>query len=673
MSALDLAYAAVLAAIVSGLIPCLADPRRRYVGGATFALLGVAGALAVAAGAWALIADLALTDRLALGLPWLKWHVRLDALGGFFTLVVGLLVLAVSVYGPSYMREFERGPQPLVVLHLFTGLFVAGMLLVLLADDAFSFMVAWELMSVSSYFLVTFQHQNAANRRAGFLYLLMAHVGALGILLGFGVLAGFGGSFTFEAMREADLSSTWASIAFALALFGFGMKAGMVPVHAWLPEAHPVAPSHISALMSGVMLKVAIYGFVRFTFDLVGEIQWQWGVTVLVIGAASALLGVLYALMQHDIKRLLAYSSVENVGIILIALGLSMIFLGTGHPNLGAIGLVAALYHALNHAMFKGLLFLGAGAVLFRAHERDLEHLGGLIHRMPATAALFLVGSIAIAGLPPLNGFVSEWLTFQTALQAGALESGVLRSVLPIAAAVLALTAALGAAAFVKVYGVAFLGKARSRHAARAREVPRGMLVSMGLLAALCVLLGVLPTAVISAMDPIPQMLVGRGLPSATAQGWLWLTPVSPQVASYSAPLVLVAIGITYLLGRLVARREPKPRRTHAWDCGFGALNSRMQYTSAAFAMPIRRVFGPVWKVSEQVETTRPANAPTSVATLRHQLHIEDWSWGFAYEPIGRLVLNAARRVGRIQTGSIRAYLVYSFLTLLLLLWIVTW
>lgn len=590
MSALDLAYAAVLAAIVSGLIPCLADPRRRYVGGATFALLGVAGALAVAAGAWALIADLALTDRLALGLPWLKWHVRLDALGGFFTLVVGLLVLAVSVYGPSYMREFERGPQPLVVLHLFTGLFVAGMLLVLLADDAFSFMVAWELMSVSSYFLVTFQHQNAANRRAGFLYLLMAHVGALGILLGFGVLAGFGGSFTFEAMREADLSSTWASIAFALALFGFGMKAGMVPVHAWLPEAHPVAPSHISALMSGVMLKVAIYGFVRFTFDLVGEIQWQWGVTVLVIGAASALLGVLYALMQHDIKRLLAYSSVENVGIILIALGLSMIFLGTGHPNLGAIGLVAALYHALNHAMFKGLLFLGAGAVLFRAHERDLEHLGGLIHRMPATAALFLVGSIAIAGLPPLNGFVSEWLTFQTALQAGALESGVLRSVLPIAAAVLALTAALGAAAFVKVYGVAFLGKARSRHAARAREVPRGMLVSMGLLAALCVLLGVLPTAVISAMDPIPQMLVGRGLPSATAQGWLWLTPVSPQVASYSAPLVLVAIGITYLLGRLVARREPKPRRTHAWDCGFGALNSRMQYTSAAFAMPIRRV-----------------------------------------------------------------------------------
>jgi formate hydrogenlyase subunit 3/multisubunit Na+/H+ antiporter MnhD subunit len=533
-------------------------------------------------------------------------------------------------------------------------------------------MVAWELMSVSSYFLVTFQHQNAPNRRAGFLYLLMAHVGALGILLGFGVLAGFGGSFTFEAMRAAPLSSTWASIAFALALFGFGMKAGMVPVHAWLPEAHPVAPSHISALMSGVMLKVAVYGFVRFTFDLVGEIQWQWGVTVLVIGAASALLGVLYALMQHDLKRLLAYSSVENIGIILIALGLSMIFLGTGHPNLGAIGLVAALYHALNHAMFKGLLFLGAGAVLFRTHERDLEHLGGLIHRMPATGALFLVGAVAIAGLPPLNGFVSEWLTFQTALQAGALESGVLRSVLPIAAAVLALTAALGAAAFVKVYGVAFLGKARGRHAARAREVPGGMLLGMGLLAALCVVFGVLPTAVISVMEPIPQMLVGRGLPSATSQGWLWLTPVSPQVASYSAPLVLVAIGISYLIGRLVKLREPKPRRTHAWDCGFGALTTRMQYTSAAFAMPIRRVFGPVWKVSEQIDVMRPPNAPTSVASIKHELHVEDWSWEALYEPVGRLVLATARRVGRIQTGSIRAYLVYSFLTLLFLLWIVT-
>lgn len=672
MSALDLAYAAIAAALASGLIPCLADPRRRYVGGAAFALLGAAGALAVAAGAWALLGDLALTGRLALGLPWLKWHVRLDALGGFFSLVVGLLVLAVSFYGPAYVREFARGPQPLVVLYLFTGLFVAGMLLVLIADDAFSFMVAWELMSVSSYFLVTFQHQNAANRRAGFLYLLMAHVGALGILLGFGVLAGFGGSFTFEAMRAAGLSSAWASIAFALALFGFGMKAGMVPVHAWLPEAHPVAPSHISALMSGVMLKVAIYGFVRFAFDLIGEIQWQWGVAVLVVGSASALLGVLYALVQNDLKRLLAYSSVENVGIILIALGLSMIFLGTGHPNLGAIGLVAALYHALNHAIFKGLLFLGAGAVLFRTHERDLEHLGGLIHRMPATAGLFLVGAIAIAGLPPLNGFVSEWLTFQTALQAGALESGVLRSVLPIAAAVLALTAALGAAAFVKVYGVAFLGKARGRHAARAREVPRGMLVAMGLLAALCVTLGVLPTLVIAAMDAIPQMLVGRGLPSATAEGWLWLTPVSPQVASYSAPLVLVAIGISYLIGRLVKLREPKPRRTHAWDCGFGALNSRMQYTSAAFAMPIRRVFGPVWKVNEQVEVVRPAGAPTFVSGVKHQLHIEDWSWGALYEPIGRLVLAAARRVGRIQTGSIRAYLVYSFLTLLFLLWVVT-
>jgi formate hydrogenlyase subunit 3/multisubunit Na+/H+ antiporter MnhD subunit len=246
------------------------------------------------------------------------------------------------------------------------------MLLVVVAADAFSFMVAWELMSVSSYMLVVYEHHNAANRRAGFIYLLMAEVGALAILLGFGVLAGFGDGFSFAAMREASLPLGWASLAFALAVFGFGMKAGLVPLHVWLPEAHPVAPSHISALMSGVMLKVAVYGFIRFSFDLIGEVHWAWGVALLLIASVTALFGVLYALMQHDLKRLLAYSSVENIGIIFIGLGLSLIFLGTGYPLLGTLGLVAALYHTLSHTLFKSLLFLGAGAVLQRSHERDL-------------------------------------------------------------------------------------------------------------------------------------------------------------------------------------------------------------------------------------------------------------------------------------------------------------
>ena len=686
------AYFAVLCALASGVAALGAGFHRRgFMRGVSFWLLAASGVCAIVAGGWALIAGLKLTQQLPLGLPWLQWHLRLDALSGFFFAVVGVLLVAVSLYAPAYVREFERSGQPLAVLGLFTGLFVAGMLLVLLADDAFAFMVAWELMSVSSYFLVTYQHQNAANRRAGFLYLLMAHVGALAILLGFGVLAGFadvtevraavqgctgcgfGGAFTFDAMRAASLTPLWASIAFGLALFGFGMKAGMVPVHAWLPEAHPVAPSHISALMSGVMIKVAIYGLIRLTYDLIGDIQWQWGLVVLIIGALSALLGVLYALMQNDLKRLLAYSSVENVGIIFMALGLSMIFIGTGHALLGVLGLIAALYHVLNHAMFKGLLFLGAGAVLFRTHERDLEHLGGLIQRMPATAALFLVGCISISALPPFNGFVSEWLIFQTALQATTLESGVLRSLLPITAAMLALTSALAAAAFVKVYGVAFLGKPRTRHAARAREVPLGMLAGMGLLAVLCLVLGILPTTVIEALDSIPQLLLGEAPLSVTAHGWLWLTPVSADIASYSAPLVLVAIAVTFIVGRLLLRRGSQPpRRGPAWDCGFGPLNARMQYTATAFAQPIRRVFAPTWKVQEQVDKQHAAAPATLVTAVRYHLHIGDWSWAALYEPIGRLVLAAARHVGRIQTGSIHIYLMYSFITLLLLLWIVS-
>ncbi len=672
--ALSIAYFAVIAALASAATALAADYRRTaFVRVLVFVLLGAGGVAAVTAGVWALLDGARLTDQLPLGLPWLHWHLRLDALSGFFMAVVGTVLVAVSLYGPSYVREFENGEQPLWVLGLFTGLFTAGMLLVLLADDAFAFMVAWELMSVSSYFLVTYQHQHAPNRRAGFLYLLMAHVGALAILLGFGVLAAFGGGYTFEAMRPAPLSPLWASIAFTLAFFGFGMKAGLMPAHAWLPEAHPVAPSHISALMSGVMLKIAVYGFLRVTFDLIGEVRWEWGLAALIVGTASALLGVLYALMQHDLKRLLAWSSIENVGIIFMGLGLSMIFLGTNHPSLGIIGLIAALYHVLNHAVFKGLLFLGAGAVLYRTHERDLDRLGGLIHRMPVTAALFLVGAVSISALPPFNGFVSEWLTFQAALQTPKLESGVLRAVLPIAAALLALTGALAAAAFVKVYGVAFLGKARERRAAHAREVPRGMLAGMGLLALLCLLLGVLPTTVIDVLSAVPELLLGYTPPSMTAHGWLWLTPVSADVASYSAPLVIGAIAVTSLIGRLWLRRRANPARRGApWDCGFGPLNSRMQYTSTAFAQPIRRVFGPVWKIQEQVDVTRAPAPATLVTAIRHQLHVLDWSWIRLYEPIGRLVLAGARRIGRLHSGRIRTYLLYSFATLLLLLWIAT-
>jgi hydrogenase-4 component B len=460
------------------------------------------------------------------------------------------------------------------------------------------------------------------------------------------------------------LSPGWASVAFGLAFLGFGMKAGLVPLHAWLPEAHPVAPSHISALMSGVMLKVAVYGFIRVVFDLLGDFHWQWGVIVLVVGSISALMGVLYALMQTDLKRILAYSSVENVGIIFIALGLSLLFLATEHPVIGAVALVAALYHAINHALFKSLLFLGAGAVLHSTNEQDLEKMGGLLRRMPWTGWFFLIGVLSIAALPPFNGFVSEWLTFQAALQAWQLQSGVMRSIVPIAAAILALTGALSAACFVRAYGVGFLGQARSRHVRRARRIPVSMRVGQGLLAVLCLVFGVLPSSFIDILNAVPHELLGFGLARATAHGWLWLTPISAKTASYGAPLVAIALVVAlalglYLLGRTIWR----VKRCDAWDCGFAPPTANMQYTATGFAQPIRRVFGLLFHIEQAVEHQ-------SDGRLRYRLAVADRAWALFYQPVARIVENAARRVVKLQSGNVRVYLGWSLATLLVLLWI---
>ena len=671
---LALAYLAIASALLSALIALATDRYPAVLRVTTFVLLGVSGLSAIAAGFMDLLARKIFTAQLGLGLPWLAWHLRLDPLSGFFMVVTGIVVLAVAFYGPAYVRQYQQGPQPLSVLGFFTGLFITGMLLVLMADDAFLFLVAWELMSLSSYFLVTYQHQHASNRRAGYLYLLMAEISALLILLAFGVLAQFSHSFAFHAMREAHVPPFWATIAFVLAFLGFGLKAGLIPFHAWLPEAHPVAPSHISALMSGLMLKIAVYGLIRFSYGLLNQIHWEWGLVLLLMGTVSALWGVLYALMQHDLKRLLAYHSVENIGIIFMGLGLSMIFIGTGHPVLGVLGLIAALYHTLNHALFKSLLFLGSGAILMRTHEGDLEHMGGLIRRMPVTAFLFLIGCISISALPPFNGFVSEWLTFQSALQVSVLSNAVLRAIIPVTAALLALTGALAATCFVKVYGVAFLGRARTRRIRHAREVHWSMRVAMGILALLCLLFGVLPTVTIRILGSVTTLLLHRGLPSASLHGWLWLTPVSASVASYSAPLVvfglILALGIGYVL--LHPRRSSGAiRRAPAWDCGFGALSTRMQYTATAFSMPIRKIFHPAWQVEESTTVHLDPREPLRVASVDYGLHIGDRFWPVLYEPVSRWVLSAARFVSRIQTGRVRTYLAYSFVTLLVLLWLI--
>ena len=641
-----------------------------------FVLLGLSGLFAVLAGLSVLISKDVITDQISLGLPWLPWHIRFDGLSGFFFLIIGIAVCAVSLYGPGYVNAYEESRHPFAALGLFTGLFVAGMLLVLLADDAFMFMIAWELMSVASYFLVAFQHENPANRRAAFLYLLMAEVGALAIILGFGVLASFADDFTFDALRESHLSTSWASIAFGLALLGFGMKAGIVPVHVWLPEAHPVAPSHISALMSGVMLKVAVYGLIRFCFDLLADIQWQWGVVLLILGTVSALGGILYAMMQANLKRLLAYSSVENIGIIFMVLGLSMIFMDNGHPQLAALGFLAALFHAFNHALFKNLLFLGAGILHHQTHELNIDMMGGLIKKMPQTSLLFLIGCMSISSLPLFNGFVSEWLAFQTALQVDALDNGVLRSLIPVAAAALALTAALAAACFVKVFGLIFLGQPRSQHSEKAHEATdKTMLAGPMILAALCFLIGIFPGMVINLINSVSEQLLGQTMPNDSALGWLWLAPVSAEQASYSPALVLIGALIAGGVSFWYLRRDPvlkTMRRAAPWDCGFGGLTPHMQYSSSAFSMPIRRIFAKVWLIDERIDKDLQGAMNQDVAAVHYQLHIQDHSWPRLYQPIGRGIDSLAKQVGRIQTGNIRTYLGYSFITLLVLLWMVS-
>ncbi|QFY44121.1 hydrogenase 4 subunit B [Candidatus Methylospira mobilis] len=640
-----------------------------------FILLGVSGGAALSSGLTALLAGSAAVAQLPFGLPWLHWHIRIDALSAFFLVIVGIGVIAVSLYAPGYLHESRDSGRSFGRLSVATALFIAGMELLLLADDAFFFVIAWELMSVSSYFLVAHRHERAANRRASFLYLLMAQVGASAIILSFGVLAGFGHAFTFDAMRAADLSPLWATAAFALALMGFGMKAGLVPLHVWLPESYPVAPSHLVGLMSGVMSKLAVYGLIRFSYDLLGNIHWEWGVVVLLLGTASAAMGILYAMQENQLKRLLAYSSIENIGIIFIGLGFSMIYIGSGHRGMAVLGLIAALYHTLNHSLFKHLLFLAAGSVLHQTrHQTDMEYLGGLIRRMPKTAFLFLIGCIGISALPPLNGFVSEWLTFQAALQAPAIENGILRSMIPVASAILAFSSALASACFVKAFGVTFLGQPRSRHAHHANEVThRGMLSAPALLAALCLLFGLFPNVVIHMLGNVSALLLEQPMPEATARGWLWLTPGTQVKSSYSAPLIVgVLAAVGWISYRLSNRKNAQVRRAARWDCGFGALTPRMQYTSTAFSQPIRRIFLPFLDAKENVETSVAERNKLQVTEVRHQLDVGDHIWRAIYLPIAHSVETAAKQISHIQGGNIRTYLAYSFVTLVFLLGVVS-
>lgn len=603
------------------------------------------------------------TVTLPLGLPWIGSHFRLDALSAFFLVVVNLGGAVASLYGLGYGHH---EPAPHRVLPFFPA-FLAGMNMVVMADDAFTFLLSWEFMSLASWALVMAHHREQDNTRAGYIYLVMASFGTLALLLAFGLLAGPDGTYTFDAMRAAEPSRFVAAATLVLMLLGAGSKAGLVPLHVWLPLAHPAAPSHVSALMSGVMTKVAVYGFLRVVFDLLGEPAWWSGVVVLFFGGLTAVLGILYALMEKDLKRLLAYSTIENIGVIFVSLGLALAFKANAMPSAAALALTAALFHVLNHSFFKSLLFFGAGAVLTVTGERNMEKLGGLIHRMPLTSFVFLVGCASISALPPFNGFVSEWLAFQAILQSPDLPQWGLKVMVPAVGGLLALSAALAAACFVKAFGITFLGRPRSAAVEQAREVDRYSLAAMFILAALCLLAGILPGLVIDGLSPVTLSLIGNRMPVQMAQPWLSIVPIAESRSSYNGLLVFVFIAVSASLAAFVIHRFASQalRRGPAWGCGFPDVTPAAQYTAVSFAQPIRRVFGTfAFRAREKVEMPPPG----ATAPARLTVEIHDVVWETFYQPIAGAVGYATEKLNRLQFLTIRRYLTLVFLYLVTLL-----
>jgi len=605
--------------------------------------------------------------------PFARLSLSVDGLSAYFLFVISFVAVAAAVYGPAYLRAHspDAGRARQAAQGFALNVFLGSMAFVCCAGDALTFLICWESMTLASYVLVVSDDRDGEHARAGLLYMVMAHGGTALLLVAFLTLTERGGGFDFAALRLAagTLDPTTRTTLFFLALGGFAVKAGVVPLHVWLPRAHPAAPSHVSALMSGVMLKVAIYGILRFAFDLLAPIAaplpWSWGWTVLFVGTTSAVLGVLYALQQHDLKRLLAFHSVENIGIILIGVGLAMILWrqeGAGGV-LATVALTAALLHTANHAAFKGLLFLGAGSVLCRTHIRNMEELGGLARRMPWTAGLFLLGAVAISALPPLNGFVSEWLTFQALLGGATRFHGPAGLVMVFSAAMLALTGGLAAACFAKAFGVTFFGRPRTPHAEHATEAPPSMIVGMAWLGALCVGLGVAPGYAIRLLDaPTSELLHGPGASAVvTARGPLVLsvalTPAGTNATAISmtmiAALFIVLAAMAWVLRR--GLRRDSPRLAPTWTCGMSPT-ARFDYTATAFAKPLRLVFAALYHPRREV-TRETAGTPYIVRRIHYAGEIVDLAETHIYRRVEREISAFAQTIRARSTGRIYGYI----------------
>jgi hydrogenase-4 component B len=632
---------------------------------------GIGSAACLLLGVTALITGQTLTLGSAQMLPVSGLMLRLDGLGALFLVIIGLIGLATAIYGFGYNANYE-GRYSLRMAGAMLNLLLLALGLQVMADNALTFLIAWEAMSLSAYWLVLTEHDKAETVRAGVWYIAMTHAGFAALMAMFLLMSGGDLTASFEGMRSnaAALSSALRNAIFVLALFGFGSKAGIVPLHVWLPMAHPVAPSHVSALMSGVVIKMGVYGMLRVTLDLLGGGPTWWGSIVMLTGASSALIGILFALMENDLKRLLAYSSVENIGIVFIGVGAGLMFEARGMQTVAALAFVAALYHALNHAAFKGLLFLGAGSALHATHTRDMNLMGGLIKRMPWTSACFLIGAIAISGLPPLNGFVGEWMLFQSLLPGVTLPQPVVAAVVTIAVGLLALTAGLAVAGFVKAFGVTFLAIPRSEAAEHAREAGISMRIGMGLLAAACVALGLAPFAVapqlgraVAGLDGLPAVapVFSFKLSLQTSEGFSQISPT------------MIGLGLLLLIGLVplalaLLRVNRRLRVSDSWGCGRVGQTPRMEYTATAFAEPLRRVFAELYRPTKELTIDFHPESKYFVQSIEYRSEIRSWFEEFLYDPLLKAARWISINVRKLQSGSLHGYVAYLFIALVALL-----
>ena len=643
---------AVLSAVAGVVTPARA---RATVTGTGTALTGVAaltGGIAAMAGQ---TFDVSLPDLL----PLLGVRVTADPLGGLFVAVTGGVAVAAAVYGIGYTRQHlaARSVQAMVPL------FVAAMVLVPVAASVGTFLVCWELMALTSLLLVLAEHtRGPAVREAGLWYAVMTHLGLVVILFGLVLFAAHAPDDSFTSLRSATMSPAVRGAVFLTTFAGFASKAGMVPLHAWLPRAHPEAPSHVSALMSAAMVNLGVYGVLRVGLDLLGGGSRWWWLLVLAAGAVSALYGILQAVVAVDLKRLLAYSTTENMGLVFIGVGAGGYFAATGSRVLGGLALTAGLLHLVNHAGFKTVLFCSAGSVLRATGSRDLDALGGLRSRMPVTTALFAIGALAASALPPGNGFVSEWLLLQSLVHALPTSATATAVVMPLAVAVVALTAGLAVATFVKAFGVGFLARPRGPGAEQARESPPSMLAGTGLAAIACVALAVAPAAVLPGLSRAAGAALGAGAVDAVhGPVTLRLTGFAGSMSPLLIAVALLAAAVGALAGvrSLVARRARRVARL--WDCGAGPVTARMQYTATSFAEPLQRVFDDVLAPETDVDITPTAESAYLVERVQFQARVPDRIEYRLYRPL----LAAARLTGEaargLANGSVHRYLGYGF------------